>query len=104
MRTDNLYGLLVHDPSDLQGLDGTMLMSWLISLKERGLIEHIGVSIYSSDELEWIPIDQVNIIQLPVSIYDQRLIKNNTIAKLHEYGISIHARSCLLYTSPSPRD
>lgn len=96
LKTNKLYGLLLHDPTDLLGLHGKKLISWLISLKERQLVEKIGVSIYTANELEWIPLDKFDIIQLPISIYDQRLLKNKTIEKLHDLGISIHARSIFL--------
>ena len=36
----------------------------------------------TSEELEWIPLDQIDIIQLPISIYDQDF-KNKTIELRH---------------------
>ena len=96
LNTNKLYGLLLHESTDLLGLKGKELIAWLLNLKQRQLVEKIGVSIYTSEELEWIPLDQIDIIQLPISIYDQRLLKNKTIERLHDIGISIHARSIFM--------
>ena len=96
LQADKLDTFLVHRASDLLEENGNSLMIWLKNLKNRGLIERIGVSIYDDSDLESLPLDDIQVVQLPLSIYDQRLIKNGTIAKLVEQGIAVHARSIFL--------
>lgn len=92
-----IYGLLVHHASDLLAKDGEHLMSALVSLKSRGLVSKVGVSIYDQPELDAIlsrfPID---VVQLPFNVLDQRLLESETLQRLSEAGIEIHARSIFL--------
>ncbi len=96
LKVERLYGFLLHRSQDLRGRQGARLLRWLISLQDRSLVENLGISIYSSDELEYIPLEVFKIIQLPLSIYDQRLVADGTIKKLNNLGISIHARSIFM--------
>ena len=84
------------DVADLSKKGNVHLYSWLLSLKKRGLVENIGVSIYESFELEGIDLDIVDVVQLPYSIYDQRMFKNGTLQKLFKKKIKIQARSVFL--------
>ena len=65
-------------------------------MKERELIERHGISIYQETDLIGIPLKELDVIQMPISIYDQRLIKDSIIDKLLENNISIHIRSIFL--------
>lgn len=96
LKTEKLDGFLLHSSSDLTSENGKELLKWLESLRERGLAERIGVSIYEANELNNLPLSCLQLVQLPLSIYDQRMINNGTIDKLLELGISIHARSTFL--------
>ena len=40
--------------------------------------------------------DLLDLVQLPLSLYDQRLIRDGTVASLHAAGTAIHARSLYL--------
>ena len=95
LQTDKLDGFLLHRSSDLIQKDGKELLRWLESIRERGF-ERIGVSIYEANELNNIPLDRLQLVQLPLSIYDQRMINNGTINRLREREIDIHARSTFL--------
>ena len=64
---------LLHRASDLLATDGGAL-NWLEGLRERQLVKRIGVSIYDASELQGLPLDRLQLVQLPISIYDQRLI------------------------------
>ena len=72
------------------------LISWLLSLKCRGLVKRLGVSIYSSNDLKNVPPDLLDIVQLPLSLYDQRLLKDGTVDFLQSLGTAIHIRSVYL--------
>ena len=96
LKTPKLDGFLLHNASDLLAPDGEELLNWLEGLRERGLVERIGVSIYEASELERLPLDRLQLVQLPLSVYDQRLINDGTLSKLKDLGIAVHVRSVFL--------
>ena len=87
---------LLHDPREFTMKNNELLMNWLINLKDRGLIKRIGVSIYEESDLNCIPLNKIQVIQFPLSVYDQRLLKKEVIRKIKENNISIHIRSIFL--------
>lgn len=96
LQAQKLDGFLLHRASDLLASDGEELLDWLEGLRDRQLVERIGISIYDTSELEGLPLDRLQIVQLPLSVYDQRLIRNGTVDRLKDLGISVHVRSVLL--------
>ena len=91
-----LDALLLHAPADLVKPGGQHLEAWLLSLRERGLVQRIGVSIYAAEDLDGISPALLDLVQLPLSLYDQRLLQNGTLARLRARGTAIHARSLYL--------
>jgi aryl-alcohol dehydrogenase-like predicted oxidoreductase len=91
-----LDGFLLHRASDLLAPDGEALLDWLEDLQGRGLVQRIGVSIYDASELDGLPLDRLQLVQLPLSVYDQRLIRDGTVGRLRDLGIAVHVRSVLL--------
>ena len=96
LHAETLDGFLLHRASDLLAPDGEDLLDWLEGLRERGLVGRIGISIYDATDLDGLPLDRLQLVQLPLSVYDQRLILDGTIARLHDLGIAVHVRSVLL--------
>ena len=96
LQVTRLDTLLLHSSADLLRPDGERLLSWLLSVQSSGQVGRIGVSIYSADELQSLPLQSLQLIQLPCSLYDQRLISDGTVRDLHNLGISLHARSLYL--------
>lgn len=96
LQAHKLDGFLLHRASDLLAPDGKALLDWLEGLRERGLVERIGVSIYDAYELEGLPLDRLQLVQLPLSVYDQRLIRDGTVSRLQDLGVAVHVRSVLL--------
>lgn len=96
LQAQTLDGFLLHRASDLLAPDGEALLDWLEGLLERGLVERIGISIYDATDLDGLPLDRLQLVQLPLSVYDQRLIRDGTVARLHDLGIAVHVRSVLL--------
>ena len=96
LRASKLDGFLLHRASDLLAADGDALLDWLEGLRDRGLVERIGVSIYEASELEGLPLNRLQLVQLPLSVYDQRLIRDGTVDRLQDLGIAVHVRSVLL--------
>lgn len=93
---ESMDAFLVHAPADLRKPGSNDLEAWLLSLRERGLVKRLGVSIYSSEDLKGINTGLLDIVQLPLSVLDQRLLQDGTVAYLHSQGTSVHARSIYL--------
>jgi len=96
LATSSLDAFLLHRSADLTGSNGDLLLTWLESLRSRGLVKRIGVSIYDASELDALPLDRLQLVQLPLSLYDQRFLKDGTIDDLCRAGLEIHARSTFL--------
>ena len=96
MRVPGLHSLLLHTPADLRKPGGQYLEDWLLGLRQRGLVQRIGVSIYTAEDLEGVNPELLDVVQLPLSLFDQRLLQDGTIASLRASGTLIHARSLYL--------
>ena len=94
---DSLYGLLIHDADNLLAEDGARLFDKMLEFKVRGLLEKVGVSIYTAAQIDQLMARyDLDIIQLPLNILDQRLIRSGHLQALKESGNEIHARSIFL--------
>jgi aryl-alcohol dehydrogenase-like predicted oxidoreductase len=92
-----IYGLLLHKSEDLLGPSGRELYRALDSLKEKGLVKKIGISIYSPNELEALKNDfSFDLIQTPFNLIDQRLLHSGWMKRLKDKGVEIHTRSTFL--------
>lgn len=91
-----LDALLLHAPADLCKPGGHHLEGWLLGLRERGVVRRIGVSIYCAEDLEGVNPALLDLVQLPLSLLDQRLLLDGTVARLRSRGTAIHARSLYL--------
>ena len=88
-----LDALLLHSPADLAKPGGQHLEAWLLGLRKRGVVQRIGISIYSADDLNGVNPALLDLVQVPLSIFDQRLLQDGTLARLRAGGSAIHARS-----------
>lgn len=91
-----LDALLLHAPADLGKPGGHHLEGWLLGLRERGLVQRLGVSIYAAADHEGVNPALLDLVQLPLSLLDQRLLQDGTLARLRAGGTAIHARSLYL--------
>ena len=97
LNVKSLYGVLLHRSQQLTGIRGYELSQALKQLKVGGRVQKIGVSIYSPNELERVmPVCEIDIVQAPFNIIDQRLLISGWLEKLHDLGIEIHVRSVFL--------
>ena len=86
--------LLVHAASDLKNQE---LWSALQALKAEGLFKNIGISAYYADDpVRLAEIFRPDVLQIPFSILDQRLLRSGALARLKGLGIEVHARSIFL--------
>jgi len=88
--------VLLHNPTDMHNHKGFVTKS-LIQIKKEGTVDKIGVSIYSPHEVkEFLEINEFDAIQIPINIFDNRLIKSGLLDDLTESGKLIFARSIFL--------
>lgn len=97
LNRNKIESLMIHNCDDLFKPGGYKIINTLESLKQEGYISKVGVSVYSKSQIDKI-LDSfpVDIIQLPVSILDQRLIRDGSLEKIKRYGVETHARSIFL--------
>jgi len=93
----SIYGLLVHSCNDLLKPGGEKIFREMERLREIGMVKKIGVSAYNSKQIAAI-LGKFNIdlIQLPINILDQRLVSGGQLTRLKNHGVEIHARSVFL--------
>lgn len=97
LRCKAVYGLLVHNANDLLAENGSIIYDSLLKFRSLGYVEKIGVSVYSSQQLdEILSRYQIDIVQLPLNILDQRLLHSGHLSTLRSAGIEIHVRSAFL--------
>jgi aryl-alcohol dehydrogenase-like predicted oxidoreductase len=69
----------------------------LLELKSSGLINHIGVSVYSNDQLKYLlDKDDVTVVQLPFNLLDNYSVRGDLLEELKLKGKIIHSRSAFL--------
>jgi aryl-alcohol dehydrogenase-like predicted oxidoreductase len=92
-----LRGLLLHRPQQLLGSHGDDFYRALVSIREQGSVEKIGISIYGPDELDalW-PHYQFDLVQAPFNVLDRRLVSSGWLNRLHQAGTEVHIRSVFL--------
>ena len=96
LNTPHIDTLLLHNVNDLRHNDSFLLIDWIKSLKHTGLFNNFGVSIYDSNDLVGVDLSLIDSVQLPLSIYDQRCLRNGTIDYLVSNDILVFARSVFL--------
>jgi aryl-alcohol dehydrogenase-like predicted oxidoreductase len=89
--------LLVHAAGDLKTADGPRLWKALQGLRDEGVFRRIGISAYVADD----PVAlakkfRPDVMQIPFSLLDQRLVQSGALAALKDMGVEIHARSLFL--------
>ena len=93
----SVYAVLLHHPQQLFGPKGKALAHSLEKLKVDGAVQKVGVSIYAPSELDsLINISQIDLVQAPFNLIDQRLQSSGWLQKLHDAGIEVHTRSAFL--------
>lgn len=92
-----IYGLLIHHAEDLLVPGAERLLAAMMLLKEQGVVEKIGVSVYDSRQLDAVLKKfKPDLIQLPLSVLDQRLLTSGHLELLTNEGVEIHVRSVFL--------
>ena len=93
---DKLYCYMFHSFDDFNKYFEKYRKDLLI-LKRDGIINNIGVSLYSNDELESVlKFNEITLVQLPFNLLDNNNKRGNIIKKVKAKGIEIHTRSAFL--------
>lgn len=97
LNVNAVYGLLLHRPLQLLEPYGDELFSALMALKEDGLVQKIGLSVYGPEELEVIIKSfRMDLVQAPLNLIDRRLCLTGWLQRLKDSDIEVHTRSVFL--------
>jgi len=98
LRQARLHGLLLHRPDELLGAHGDALHEALQAVKQAGLADKVGISVYDPSELDAITArhGMPDILQAPLNIIDRRLASSGWLARLHAADVEVHTRSAFL--------
>lgn len=97
LSSKRVYGLLIHHADDILAPGGEKLVEALARLKQSGMVEKVGVSVYCAEQLDGIlRVLTPDIVQVPINVLDQRLLASGHLEQMKRDGIEIHARSVFL--------
>jgi aryl-alcohol dehydrogenase-like predicted oxidoreductase len=97
LKIEKMHGFILHDSKQLVSRHGEWIYRTLADLKQQGLIEKIGVSIYSPATLdELVPHYDFDIVQAPFNILDQRMLSSGWMTRLRSMNTELHVRSIFL--------
>jgi len=90
-------GLLIHDINEVNDKEFNRLFERLDELKQQGLVNKIGFSTYVPEQVDFLLENfDFDIIQLPLNVFDNRLIQGGQLKALKDRNIEVHARSVFL--------
>ena len=93
LQINQISTCLLHEPSDMHSFDGHVVKS-LIKLKKENIIQNIGVSTYTPEEVkEFLDIKEFDSIEIPMNIFDLRLMESKLLARLNQNKKTVFARS-----------
>lgn len=92
-----IYGLLLHHTDDLKSKNAKLLYEYILQLKTTGKVKKIGVSVYNNEQINYV-LDHfsIDLIQIPMNVFDQRLLQTGALKKLKAHNVEIHVRSPFL--------
>ncbi len=91
---DRLDGYLLHTPEYVYN---EKIVAGLVKLKENGLVNNIGVSVYDIKEGDAaIKTGVLDYVQLPYSVLDQRGMKTGFVKRAKKAGMTVFTRSAFL--------
>jgi aryl-alcohol dehydrogenase-like predicted oxidoreductase len=97
LNRDKVEGLLIHNIGDIENHQFDTLFSKLSELKKEGLVEKIGFSTYTPEQIDFLlNAFDFDLIQVPFNVFDNRLIIGGQLKKLKSKDIEVHARSVFL--------
>ena len=93
----NYENFFIHNFDDLSKSDIKKILLILRQFKEEKLIKFIGISLYDPKSLLKVPnLSHLDIIQVPINIFDRRFVSKNILKTLKKNNVKIQARSIFL--------
>jgi aryl-alcohol dehydrogenase-like predicted oxidoreductase len=93
----SIDGLLIHDINEVNDKEFVDLFRQLSKLKRQGLVNKIGFSTYTPEQVDFLLENfDFDIIQLPFNVFDTRLVEGGQLQALKKKNIEIHVRSVFL--------
>ena len=87
---------LMHHAADMTR-HGGLVAEGLVRARDEGLVERVGVSVYTPAEVErFLAVGAFDAIQVPVNLFDQRLVEGGHLERLAERGTVVFVRSVFL--------
>jgi aryl-alcohol dehydrogenase-like predicted oxidoreductase len=97
LQLESIDALLVHHAVDLLGPSGDEVYSELMAAKRSGRVRRIGVSAYAGADVDTVLHRyDIDLIQVPVNIFDQRLLSGGQFSRLKKRAVEVHVRSIFL--------
>ena len=96
MNIDSIYCYMFHSYIDFKKYFNLFRLE-LLELKKKGVINKIGVSLHSNiDLIEVLKNEDIELIQLPYNLFDNKNKREKVILKAKKLGVEIHTRSAFL--------
>jgi aryl-alcohol dehydrogenase-like predicted oxidoreductase len=97
LKQERIYALMTGFEDGLFLNQGEKLYKRMENLKAQGLMEKIGISVSGARQIEHMLASyQPDIVQLPLNVLDERLLKSGHLQRLKQHGIEIHVRDVFL--------
>lgn len=95
LNVDRLEVLMFHSFDSYE--NNKDIIQVLIDLKNQGLINHIGVSVYTNNQIEaLLSDDAITVVQLPFNLLDNESVRGDLMNQLKNKNKIIHTRSAFL--------
>ena len=89
-------GIMLHGATD-PAIHGKACADAVKALIDHGYTDRVGVSVYTARDIcSMLQYDVFSMTQAPMSIFDQRLLQDGSIAALQERGYTVFVRSVFL--------
>lgn len=96
LNCSSLYAYMFHSFSDFKNYF-QIFKADIAQLKKEGLIQKMGVSVYTNNELEeLLNFEEVELVQLPFNLLDNNYQRAALIRKAKIKGMEVHTRSAFL--------
>lgn len=93
---NKLSAVMLHGAKD-PVIHGQACADAVKALIDHGYTDRVGVSVYTAEDIEgMLPYDIFSVTQVPMSIFDQRLIVDGSVKKLAQRDYTVFVRSVFL--------